>query len=112
MKKTINLYDFREGFKNFNRGDNFTYSGLESLFEYLEELEESIGKELDFDVIAICCDYSQYTIEELNQEYGYLLNGDELPEDTDDIDFWSDFLSDHTQVIQVPHEDSLIIGNF
>jgi len=59
MKKTINSYDFYRGFEKL-RPDNFSYAGLDALFDYLEELEEDTGEEIEFDVIAICCDYSEY----------------------------------------------------
>jgi len=36
-----------------NRKTNFSYEGLEILFEYLEELEESTGEEIELDVIAL-----------------------------------------------------------
>ena len=39
---------------------NFSYDGLVALFEYLEELEDSTGENIEFDYIAICCDYSEY----------------------------------------------------
>lgn len=58
MKQTVNLYEFREAFRAI-RPDNFSYEGLDILFEYLEQLGEDIGEEIELDVIAICCDYSE-----------------------------------------------------
>lgn len=59
MKQTVNQYDFIEEFRNI-RPDNFSYAGLISLFDYLEDYEESIGEETELDVIAICCDFSEF----------------------------------------------------
>ena len=73
MKNTINLYDFRDAFMQI-RPDNFSYQGLEILFEWLEEYEESTGEEIDLDVIAICCEWSETTREEIIQYY-------DIPED-------------------------------
>jgi len=68
MKQTINLYDFRRGFEQL-RPDNFSYEGLECLFDYFEELEDDIGDVIEFDVIAICCDYSEFTLDNFLREY-------------------------------------------
>ena len=39
---------------------NFTYDALRALFDYLEEVEESTVEEMEFDPIALCCQFSQY----------------------------------------------------
>jgi hypothetical protein len=57
MKQTVNKYQFAEAFKTAGRGDQFSYKGLDALFDWLEE-EDDGGYELD--VIALCCDFSEY----------------------------------------------------
>jgi len=42
------------------KGGNFTYKGLRFLFEYLDNLSEDTGEDIKLDVIALCCDYSEY----------------------------------------------------
>ncbi len=39
--------------------NNFSYDGLKALYEYLDNLSDDMG-DIDFDMIAICCDYSEY----------------------------------------------------
>jgi len=68
MKKNVSLKDFIQGFKDFGM-DYFTIEGYEVLYNYLIDLEEDTGREIDFDVIAICCDYSEYTFKELLEEF-------------------------------------------
>jgi predicted ArsR family transcriptional regulator len=68
MKTTVSVYDFRDAFQKC-RPDNFTYEGLGVLFDYLEEYEESSGEELELDVIAICCDFSEDTTEAIAENY-------------------------------------------
>ena len=69
LKTNINEYEFRDMFRAI-RPDNFSYSGLGALFGYLEELSEDIGEDIEMDVIAICCDYSEYeSLLDFNQEY-------------------------------------------
>lgn len=68
MKITVDLYLFRQQFINMNRRENFTYEGLEVLFEYLEECEDE-RNEMELDVIAICCDFSEGTPKEIAGDY-------------------------------------------
>ena len=71
MKQTINVHDFREAFRVYGRNETFTYEGLGALFDYIEELEEDIGEEIELDVIALCCDYSEWeSLDEFNDYYG------------------------------------------
>lgn len=51
------------------RPDNFSYTGLLTLYKYLEEM--GLDYEAELDVIAICCDFQQFdTLEEALKEYG------------------------------------------
>ena len=71
MKTTVNNYQFHRAFEEANRTSNFTYDGLNALFEYLEQYEEDCGKEIELDVIALCCDYSEYaSLAEFQADYG------------------------------------------
>ncbi len=38
----------------------WSYNGAKALAEYLEEYEESTGEELQFDPIAIRCEFTEY----------------------------------------------------
>lgn len=82
MYKTINEYEFINEFENMNRADNFSRSGLSTLWEMMEEYEEQTGIDMELDVIAICCQFSEYTIDELATDYDFikeaLADGDEI----------------------------------
>jgi hypothetical protein len=70
MKTTVNEYMFRRSFEEL-RPDNFSYAGLGALFDYFEQYEEDCGEEMEFDVIAICCDFSEYAnLAEFQADYG------------------------------------------
>lgn len=60
MKQTVDKYKFHTAFHDCGRGDNFSYEGREALFEYLEEYEASCGMEMELDVVALCCDFSEH----------------------------------------------------
>ena len=59
MKTTVNLQQFRQAFNDMGRGEQFSYDGLEVLFDYLEQYEDDTGEETELDVIALCCEYSE-----------------------------------------------------
>ena len=69
MKTTVNLYDFRDAFQKV-RPNNFSYEGLEILFNAIEETEEETNQEFDLDVIALCCEFSEMTELEIRDAYG------------------------------------------
>lgn len=99
MKQTVYKSTFMDAFQSVRPG-NFSYGGLEVLFDYFEELEESTGEEIELDVIAICCEYSELTHEEVRSNYN-------LDEDDDVIDY----LESNTQVIEVD-DNTVIIQDF
>lgn len=87
MRQTINFSQFLDAFQSI-RPDNFTYRGLQALFDYLEDYEESAGDELELDVIALCCDFSEYTsLEELQQNYTDIESLEDLQGHTTVIEF-------------------------
>lgn len=50
--------------------DNFTYEAAEALVEYYDELADSLGEPVQFDYIALCCDWTEYeSIEELRLDH-------------------------------------------
>lgn len=61
MKTSVNVYQFRDAFHAMGRKDQFSYAALGALFSYLEELESDLGEEIELDVIALCCDYAEYS---------------------------------------------------
>jgi len=70
MKKTMSEYDFINEFEDI-RPNNFTRAGLIAVYDYLIEYEESCDTEIEFDPIAICCEYTEYEdIAEFNSNYG------------------------------------------
>ena len=65
MKQAIYLGAFRDAFIRAGRVGNFSYDGLEVLFDYLEEIDP----DYELDVIELCCNYCEMTLEELKSEY-------------------------------------------
>jgi hypothetical protein len=71
---------FIDEFQNV-RKDNFSYGGLKLLFQHLDVLSDDIGEHIEFDPIALCCEFAEYSLEEFNVDYGCELSSfDELDE--------------------------------
>ena len=92
MKQTVDLHDFREGFRQV-RPNNFSYEGLEVLFEYLEGVEDDIGEQLEFDVIALCCDFSEDDWQTIAKYYDGVFLEDGA-EDEENMEHVIEFLRD------------------
>ena len=70
MKQSVNEYDFLKAFKEC-RPNNFSRAGLFALYDYLEQYEDDTGEEIELDVIALCCEYSEYdSLQEFQRDYG------------------------------------------
>ena len=101
MKQSVNKYDFHNAFETMGRATQFSYDGREALFDYLEQLEEDCGQEIELDVIALCCDYSENTVENILKEYS-LDSLDDLRDQTTviDVDTSDDNENKHTVIYQ------------
>jgi hypothetical protein len=67
----ISINDFQRAFIDFGRGNQFSNEGLDGLYEYLEEAFDDTGEEYELDVIALCCEFSEYNSkEEYYAQYG------------------------------------------
>ena len=105
MIDTVNKYDFIDRFRSSDSyANNFSYEGLSALFDYLEEFEDDTGEQIEFDLVALCCDFTEYE------------NFQEIRDNYSDIESMED-LEGYTTVIQVYNldgslSDRLIIQNF
>ena len=106
MKQTINKSEFTAAFHQMGRKENFSYAGLIALYDYLTDLEDDLGEELELDVIALCCDYSEHDLEDLQREYG-----DYEGEQWEDLEEAIEWLEERTTVIRVD-DDTVIIQVF
>ena len=60
MKTTLNTNDIANALLNDDNAE-WSYNGAKALAEYLEQYEEDCGIELELDVVALRCNYSEYT---------------------------------------------------
>jgi hypothetical protein len=95
----VSKSEFRDEFTKMNRENQFSYKGLNALYDYIEEYYQEADKPYELDVIELCCDFTEYdSLEEFNKDYNREY------ENIDDI-------VDDTVVIRVDNT-SFIIQNF
>jgi hypothetical protein len=79
MWKEITKSSFRDAFIDYDRKDQFSYEGLGVIYDFLEECDP----DWELDVIAICCDFTEYeSLEDFNKEHDPAESIEEIEERT------------------------------
>jgi hypothetical protein len=103
MKQTLNKDMFRFQMNQI-RPNNFSYEGQGVLFYYLDEIDS----ELEFDPIAICCDFSQCSLDEFLDAFNDIDATKEMDDDQKRVGisefiemhgFWFSFVEDGKEII-------------
>lgn len=90
-------YELEQEFKRFGRENNFSPAGLRVLFDYLDEMSADTGEDIKLDVIALCCEYNESSIEEIIDDYSIdVSNADGDEEEIRSI--VEEYLNDNTVV--------------
>lgn len=88
MKQTINFNQFCDAFSEMGRNTNFSHDGQLALFTYLDDMAHDTGFEYNLDVIALCCEFVEYSnLKELQSDYPQIESLDELHDNTQVIEF-------------------------
>lgn len=66
MYQTITRSQFRDAFRDKGRQDQFSYEALGALYDWLEE---SYDGKFELDVIALCCEWAEDSIENVLSNY-------------------------------------------
>ncbi len=113
MYKRLTFSDFRDEFTDYGRSDQFSYDGLKALYEYLEDFYESSGEEFELDVIALCCEFTEYdSIEDYLNDYSSNIDREDYDEEEEYYEAVLEDLYNHTTVIKISGTDGLIIQSY
>jgi len=110
MKTTVYLPDFVQAFRRI-RPDQFGRNALVALFDHLEAIDRESETEMELDVIALCCDWTEYpNAVEAAEAYGWESEdvGDEKA-DTSDREAL-EYLQDETTVLEF--EGGVLVQNY
>ena len=61
MQSKVYFNDFVNMFEKMERKNQFSYKGKKALYEYLTDCEDEMGEDVVIDVIALCCEYTEYS---------------------------------------------------
>jgi hypothetical protein len=96
--QTINTVgQFRDQFASMGRKDQFSYQALGLLFDYFNDADEQI----DFDVISICCEFTEMDADEVRD--GYRIDDDTNVEE---------YLNDNTLLIGKTDAGTYVFAQF
>jgi len=91
--------DFKNAFKESQYKNNYSMEGLYTLYNYLNDLSEDIGETIEFDIVAIACDFNEYeSLEEALDQYQDINTYDELEQHTSILNI-STFFNNHKGII-------------
>ena len=120
MKTTLSTSDIARALKS-DENAAWSWAGARALAECLEQLEEDTGEEMELDVYAIRCDFSEFSgLREWVSEYhgepqvdamsssGIDLDGDETEDEIDDL--IRSYIQDHGQLIEFT--GGIIVSSF
>jgi hypothetical protein len=98
MKQTMTTSQIADALRADDNAD-WSYAGARALAEYLEQYEEDTGEDMEFDRVAIRCEFSEYAnATEAAGNYDF-----EPDEDADEDEAEAaalKFLNDRTMVIE------------
>ena len=101
MKTTTTFSEFSDRFsRSYTYKDNFSYEWLRALFDYLEEYEEETNQEIEFNMVALCCEYTEY--ESIKDAFIDYYTEDEY------IDFCEQNQTDDPEIVEQVRNDSAL----
>ena len=108
---------FHDQFFAFDRQDQFSYSARSMLFDYLTEAEDNgsnDGAGLELDIIGICCDFAEATIDDFIEDYKLQDYDNELSEmsEEDLKQLIENYINDNSIFIGWSSDDSFVYAQF
>ena len=112
MKETVTESRFIQAFATV-RPNQFSRKALVALFDYLDQLEQDLGEETEFDPIGLCCEWTEYK-DAFEAAEAYAWEAPEIPEGEERDDTSErkalEYLQDQTHVIDF--DGGVLVLNF
>jgi len=110
MKQSINLYQFREAFQRMDRATQFSYEGLEILFDWIERMDDETGQETELDVIGLCCEFEELNYLDIANQYEIDLI--DCEDEEEQINAVIDYIQEKSQFCGITSENDIIYMQF
>ena len=97
LVQTVTEQMFCDAFIDANRKDNFSYYSRLALFEWYDNLADEMDENIEFNVINVCMEWTEYTKSELVGDYYHIIDAIEIEtefREDNDIDTTTDHNDD------------------
>ena len=81
-----------------DKNASWSVEGAEVLFDYLDEVSDDTGEPIEFDLVALRCDYGEDTVDDLIDQYDIDVSDAEDDED-EKTDLVRDYLERNTAIV-------------
>lgn len=105
-----NASQFRDAFHHAGRKDQFSYEGLGLLFDYLNDC----GSDVELDVIGICCEFSEMTLNEVIDNYDTGIDAETITQESEEnlLTMVTDYLQDNTSLVGLTSMNTFVFVQF
>ena len=100
-----NASQLRDAFHKYGRYDQFSYEAYEYIYSYLEDC----GSDIELDVVAICCEFTEEHFEGIAK--ANIDNCEDMDED-EVLDAVEEYLNDNTSIVGKMDNGNFIYINF
>jgi hypothetical protein len=108
MKQTLTTGQVADALRR-DENARWSYEAAHALAEYYESIEACDGKEIELDVVAIRCEWTEYkTAHEIAEAYDIPVEGDE--EDEEDV--VTEYVNELSQLIKLPNGAGYLVQQF
>ena len=109
MFQRINFSDFVSAFHTHGRQDQFSYEAKRLLFDYLESIENITDEDIELDVIALCCEYQESSVDDIIESYSIDIDEDTGEDKSTQVLMYLEY---HTSVVGKTADDTLLFAQF
>ena len=110
MKTSVNFSQFCDAFRDMGRNENFSYDGKRALFDFIEQMDEDTGQETELDVIALCCEFAESSLEDIINNYR--IDMSEAEDDVEEAHIVEEYLRNNTLIIAKLNDGGFIYAQF
>jgi hypothetical protein len=101
-----NAGQFRDAMHRAGRGSQFGYEAAGLLFDFFDD----VAPDMEFDAVAICCEYSEESAREIARNYG--LEIDSMKEESEIQEFVINYLNQNTSVVGITSCGDIVYAQF
>ena len=110
--QNVTYGDFRQALKA-DEYTSWTSEAIEALYDHYDQLSDDMGEDIQLDPIAIRCEWSEYHVQELFDNYSHIF--EDVDVEWDDYDSQVKVLNSHTFTIDIrraTHMGNVLVMEF